>query len=189
MIMKEDEIINNFRKADRFAFRTREYAALTKNPAYAAVRLHRLHKKGVIRLVRRGWWALSDAMPEAVACEISAPAYVSFHTALHLLGLTTQPYRRIQVAILERNAKRYKVLGEPVQEYQIKKKQFHGYARRDGLMLAEPEKAVADALSVPKSCPEIILREALATVNGKKVGKYLSSQAAEKRLEKLMKDA
>lgn len=84
--MKEDKIVENFRKAERFAFRTREYAALTENQGYAHVRLYRRHKKGAIRLVRRGWWALPEAMPEAVACEISAPAYISFHTALHLLG-------------------------------------------------------------------------------------------------------
>ncbi|MBI4360969.1 hypothetical protein HY572_04330 [Candidatus Micrarchaeota archaeon] len=127
-------------------------------------------------------------MHEAVACEISTPAYVSFHTALHLHGLTTQPHRTIQLAVT-RNAKKYQVLGTPVQEYRVPKNQFRAYEKKDNLFLATPEKAVADAISIPKSCPAAIIMEALAHVKAGKIPPYLSSAAANKRLKNLMRHA
>lgn len=177
------KIIDIIRSEGRSAFSSKEYAALKGKPAYAHVELHRLHQKGIIRLVRRGWWALADAMPEAIACEISAPAFLSFHTALHLHGLTTQSPRSIQLAVA-RNAKKYSIFGTPVQEYRIEKNQFDNYEKMDGLLLAKPEKALADALNVPRSCPAFIITEALSQIDLEKIRPMLTSAAAEMRLKK-----
>ncbi len=186
--MKNTKIIDIIRQAGQSAFRTQEYVALTQNPNYAHVQLHRLHQKDIIQIVRRGWWAFPDAMPEAVACEMSAPAYLSFHTALHLHGLTTQPYRKIQLAVA-RNAKKYAVLATPVQEYRVAKNQFRDYEKKDGLLIAKPEKALADALNVPRSCPEFIITEVLHQIEPEKIRPYLATTAAQKRLERLTNHA
>lgn len=180
--------IDILRSAGRAAFSSREYAALRGNKAYAHLELHRLHKKGVLELVRRGWWAFSDAMPEAIACAMSAPAYISFHTAIHLHGLTTQTHRIIQLAVA-RNAKRYDIFGTKVQEYRIPKSQFSNYEKKDNLLIALPEKAVADAIAIPRSCPAIIIAEALQQIDADKVRHYLESTEAKKRLGKLMQHA
>ncbi|MFH1221677.1 MAG: hypothetical protein V1492_01185 [Candidatus Micrarchaeota archaeon] len=180
-----DAILASLRKSDRAAFRTREYAGLLGKRSYARLVLHRLKKKGEIMRVRNGWWAFSDSIPEAIACEISAPAYVSFHSALFLHGLTTQTPRNVQLAVT-RNARKYRISGIEVREYKIGKMQFGDFYRKDSVLLANPEKAFADCLELPRSCPDIILQEAAGSVNLGKVKTFLVSKAALKRLQKVM---
>lgn len=177
-----------FKGSGRAAFRGREYAALAGNKAYARVELYRLHKKGQIVPVKNGWWAFPDALPEAIACEMSAPCYLSFHSALNFHGLTTQSPREIQVAVA-RNSQKYFVHGTLVREYRVKKNQFNHFAKTDGLIVAAPEKALADAISLPKTCPQAVITEALKTVETEKIRPLLYSDAAKKRLRRLERHA
>jgi len=183
-----DEILQGFRRAGRVAFRTREYAALLGKPNYARLVLHRLKAKGGLILVKRGWWAFPDALPEAIACDMSQPAYVSFHSALFLRNLTTQMPRIVQLAVA-RNAKTYLVGKICVKEYRVGRTQFTGFYRMDGVLVASSEKAVADCLAHPRACPEIIIKEAIGSVDAGKVTKMLVSAAAKRRFARLMKDA
>lgn len=168
-----DEILQKFEKAKRAAFRTREYAALLGKKAYAGLVLHRLKLRGKLILVRKGIWAFPKSMPEAIACEISMPCYLSFHSALYLHSLTTQIPRTIQLAVT-RNGRKYEMLGYKVKEYKIKRKLFKGFVSKDGLLIATPEKAFADSLNIPKACPEIILKEARNGVDIAIVKQFIS---------------
>jgi len=181
-----DEILQALKKSGRAAFRTREYAAMLGKEGYARLALHRLKNQGRITSVKNGWWAFPDALPEAVACEVSRPAYVSFHSALFLHGMTTQTPAKIQVAVARRT-RTYPVFGLAVKEYKVGKDQFCGFLRKDGLLLATPEKAVADSLMAPRACPEIVLQEALEKTDAGKIRGMLATAAAEKRLTRLMK--
>jgi len=183
-----DKVLTGMKNAGRAAFRTREYAALLGKKAYAALVLHRLCKKGELSLVRRGWWAFPNAMPEAIASEISKPCYVSFHSAIALHGLTAQAAREVQVAVA-RNAKKYGVLGTPVREYRVKAGAFNGFSAKEGMLLASPEKAFADCLSVPRACPQAILVEASKGIDLARAKKMLASKAALKRMERVVKIA
>ncbi len=183
-----DEILVDMKRAGRAAFRTREYASLLGKKNYARLVLHRIKKKGEILLIRKGWWAFPGAIPEAVACEISAPCYVSFHSALFLHGLTTQTPRNVQVAVARRTRK-YAALGIKVNEFRIKKSQFNNFAKKEGVLLASPEKAVADCLSLPRTCPEFIVLEAIGKVDVAGVARLLESKAAFKRLGKVIRNA
>lgn len=183
-----DEILAKLRKSGRAAFRTREYAALLGKGAYARLVLHRLKAKGELALVRNGWWAFPDALAEAVACEISKPCYVSFHSALFLHGLTTQTPRGIQVAVARRT-KPYEVFGLKVKEFKIAKSLFKGFSAKDGVLLASPEKAFADCILLPRTCPDFILSEVIKKIDMEKVKRLLSSKAAVKRMEGVLRNA
>jgi predicted transcriptional regulator of viral defense system len=181
-----DGILTALKKAGRAAFRTREYAALLDKKGYARLVLHRLKKNGEIVLIKNGWWTFPDAMPEAVACEISAPCYISFHSALFLHGLTTQTPMRIQVAVA-RKTKRYSVLGMEVKEYKVKS--IGDFSRKDGILLASPERAFADCLTLPRTSPDIVLIEAVRKIDVEKAKKLVSSAAAQKRLRRAIRHA
>jgi len=180
-----DEIIRAFRKSGRAAFRTREYGALLGKRGYARLALHRLKLREEIISVRNGWWAFPDSVPEAIACEVSTPCYVSFHSALFLHGLTTQVPRTIQLAV-SRQARRYVIAGVEAKEYRIKKASFTGFQRKDALLLASPEKAVADSLNLPRACPDVVLAEAIRGIDKEIVEGMLVTAAAKKRLKRLI---
>jgi hypothetical protein len=74
------------------------------------------------------------------------------------------------------------VLGNDVKEYKVDKRFFNHFAARDGLLLATPEKAFADCLNVPRSCPSVVLVEAITRVDLSKV-KELCSLRGLKRLK------
>ena len=174
------------------AFRTSEFAAALaesgRSPGYARLALHRLGRKGKIIRVRRGWWALPESLPEEIACAMSAPCYVSFHSALYCHGLTTQIPSRIQLAVAARKPRKYVVLGTLAQEYGIPKRFFRGYAVRSGQALALPEKAFADCLLLPRSCPDAILVEALPGIDGSKTRAYCNRRMLG-RLKKIRRQA
>jgi predicted transcriptional regulator of viral defense system len=182
-----DKILAEFRKSGKPAFRTREYSAFIGKKGYARLVLHRLKERGEISRVRNGWWAFPDSVPEAVACEMSKPAYISFHSALYIHGLTTQMPRMIQLAVA-RNAKKYSAMGIEVREYRVKRENFNGFYRKDNIMIATPEKAVADCLQIPRSCPEMVVAEAIAKSDAKKIMDILSAPA-KRRMLKVIKDA
>ncbi len=181
-----DKILAGFRKIGRAAFSTGEYSALLGRRGYARVALHRLKKRGKIENAKRGWWAFANSTPEEVACTISAPAYLSFHSALHMHGLTTQIPRTIQVAVA-RNAKKYEISGNHVAEYKIRPEHFNNYEAKDGVLLATPEKALADCLNVPRACTKTVLLEAAEQVDLKKAEWFLT-RTGKKRLKQLEKE-
>jgi len=170
-----DTILADLKRAGRSAFRIREFAALLGKRAYARLVLHRLNEKGELVLVMNGWWAFPESIPEAVACEISKPCYVSFHSALFLHGLTTQTPRSVQVAVARKTKPSYEVSGLKVKEFKIAK--------------ASPEKAFADCISLPRTCPDFILTETAGKMDTDLVRQLLPSKAAIRRLEKVMKNA
>lgn len=182
-----DDILKAIKKSGRAAFRTREYAALLGKPKYARLVLHRLKNRKELIPIKNGWWAFPDSMPEAVASEMSKPCYISFHSALYLHGLTTQIPRKIQIAVTKKT-KKYSISGIEAKEYKLKREQFNTLYRKDGILLATPEKAFADSLNYPRACPDIILIESLEQIDLGKV-KLLITGAAEKRLKRLIKHA
>ncbi len=181
-----DKVLAGFGKLGKAAFSSREYAALLGRRGYARLALHRLKKRGVIASVKRGWWAFSGAVPEAVACVVCAPCFLSFHSALHFHGLTTQIPRVVQVAVA-RNARGFEFAGNVVREYKIKKEGFNNFAARDGLLVATPEKAFADCLNVPRACTKTVLAEAAGGVDLGAVKKLVSVKGS-LRLAKLLRE-
>ena len=146
-------------------FRAREFiAALGGRSEYAYVALNRLKKKGIIESATIGWWAKRGAAAEEIAAAISYPCYLSFHSALHAHGLTTQIPRFVQLAVC-RKARKYGFASGETREYRVKKNEFSEFEVKEGVPIATPEKAFADCLRIPRACPAIILAEAMEKVN------------------------
>lgn len=188
-----DEFLGVLRVLEKPVFKTREFEAAAsksgKSAGYARLALHRLGAKGKLVKARRGWWALPEALPEEVACVVSAPCYLSFQSALYAHGLTTQIPLRTQLAVA-RKPRKYFVAGALAQEYKVPKKFFRGYAVKSGQALASPEKAFADCLLLPRACPNVVLVEALAGVDVAAVRKYCGrNKRMLARLKKLEKQA
>lgn len=142
-------------------FRAREFiAALGGKAAYAYVALNRLKRAKRIESIRNGWWAKAKATPEEIASAVSYPCYLSFHSALHAHGLTTQIPRFVQLAVC-RKARKYGFEGGEAREYRVKKEEFGGFEIKEGIPIATPEKAFADCLRLPRACPQAVLAEAM----------------------------
>jgi predicted transcriptional regulator of viral defense system len=164
-------------------FRAREFiSALGGKAAYAYVALHRLKRAKRIEGIRNGWWAKAGATPEEIASAVSYPCYLSFHSALHAHGLTTQIPRFVQLAVC-RKARKYGFEGGEAREYRIKKEEFGGFEVKEGIPIASPEKAFADCLRIPRACPNAILSEAIGGVDIWEVKK-----ACNKRMLKRLKE-
>ncbi len=156
-----DEILSKLRPV----FRAREFIALLGGKAaYAYVALNRLKRARKIESIRNGWWAKTGATPEEIASAVSYPCYVSFHSALYMHGATTQIPRFVQLAVC-RKAKKYRFAAGEAREYRIKKEEFGGFEVKNGMPMANLEKAFADCLRIPRACPGAILAEALDRVN------------------------
>ncbi|PIU02799.1 MAG: hypothetical protein COT55_01665 [Candidatus Diapherotrites archaeon CG09_land_8_20_14_0_10_32_12] len=181
-----NEIIGKIKSSGRAAFRTKEFAVLLGKKEYARQVLHRLKEKNELISIKKGWWAFPDAMPEAVACELFMPCYISFHSALYLHGLTTQIPKKVQLAVTK-NSRSISVFGVQIKKYKIKQKEFNSFCKKDNLLLASKEKAFADAVNYPRSCPEIVLKEAISCVELKQVRTYLNSEESRRRFLRLIK--
>ena len=164
-------------------FRAREFiAALGGKANYAYVALHRLKRAKKLESVRNGWWAKAGATPEEIASAVSYPCYLSFHSALHAHGLTTQIPRFVQLAVC-RKARKYAFAGNEAREYRIKKEEFGGFEIKEGSPIASPEKAFLDCLRFPRACPNAILAEA-----AEKIDIWEVKRQCNKRMRKRLKE-
>ncbi|HQT44724.1 MAG TPA: hypothetical protein PLO51_02000 [Candidatus Micrarchaeota archaeon] len=97
--------------------------------------------------------------------------------------MTTQIPRFVQLAVC-RKARKYSFATGEAREYRIKKEDFGGFEIKDGMPIANPEKAFADCLRIPRSCPAAILADALDKVNIWEVKKMCNRQMR-KRLNEI----
>lgn len=73
-----------------------------------------------------------------------------------------------------------------MREYRIPREFFKGFAVEAGTPVAKPEKAFADCLLLPRTCPHAVLTEALPGVEVEKVVAYCSKRMTA-RLNKIRK--
>lgn len=142
-------------------------AALNVSVSQASRLLRSLEGKGLARHVRYGLWIVgSDPVdPRALIEEITRPypAYVSFASALSAHGMIDQVPREISVASLD-SAKRVKTELGTYAVHHLPPALFGGWIERDGVKLAQPEKALFDLAYVsavhtgrPRRIPELEL--------------------------------
>jgi predicted transcriptional regulator of viral defense system len=145
------EIIASTRKP---VFTTFDLSALSGRSASATTQtLARLAKRGVVRKVRRGIWAIAgDARASAFAVIPylfpKGRAYVSFISALHLHGIVGQIPRVITLASPSHTRTIVTSLGT-FSVHRIAPAffaGFHWYEDTGSFLVAEPEKALVDSL-------------------------------------------
>lgn len=123
---------------------------------YARVYLNRLKAKGVVEAVERNKYVLAGTHPYVAATNLVFPSYMSFLTALHYYGATTQIPRTIYIAST-RSKKSLALNGYSLEFIKLKKERFFGYTRErfqgKFVFVAEKEKLIVDSLFLPRYCP------------------------------------
>lgn len=105
----------------------------------------RLEKKGYLARVGRGLYANRFGHPtlEALAMIVGAPCYISFESALERYGILSQMPLVLTCASTSRSERRRSPLGE-ILFHRLQPALFFGYRAEDGILWAEPEKALLD---------------------------------------------
>ncbi len=123
---------------------------------YARVYLNRLKAKGVVEAVERDKYVLAGTHPYVAATNLVFPSYMSFLTALHYYGATTQIPGIIYIAST-RSKKSLTLKGYSLEFVKLKKERFFGYTREKFqgkfIFVAEKEKLIVDSLFLPWYCP------------------------------------
>jgi predicted transcriptional regulator of viral defense system len=111
------------------------------------VTLNRLVGSGVLKRLKRGIYQaeFQDLELEKVANELYYPSYLSFESALSRYGILSQMPYTLTFATTKRS-KKTTLADREVEYRQIKSTYFFGYKLKDGIYVAEPEKAVLDQL-------------------------------------------
>lgn len=104
-------------------------------------------REGLFWRLKKGFYALKTDLPpeEKIANKIYQPSYISFEYALvkynimpemvyQITSATTKPTRLIEIE------------GKIFSYFTIKKTAYTGYSLQNGVLIAEPEKALADYL-------------------------------------------
>lgn len=122
-------------------------AALRVSKSSASRALRTLAARGLVERVGHGLWSLDDKAsdPRLLAREITRPypAYVSFASALAAHGALDQIPREIALASTGR-PKRVRTAQATFRVHRLPAALFGGFAVRDGVALASPEKALFD---------------------------------------------
>jgi len=117
----------------------------------AAVRkaVLRLEKKGYLVRVGRNLYAnrLGHPSLEALAMILGVPCYVSFESALERHGLLSQMPLVLTCASTSQSGWRRTPLGE-IRFHRVQPALFFGYRAEQGILWAEPEKALLDWLYI-----------------------------------------
>lgn len=115
------------------------------------VTLHRLVRQGVLVRMRRGIYRVSirPADTAILANLLYRPSYLSFESALSHHGILSQIPYTVTLATTRRS-KRMSIEGRDVEYRQLRGDLFFGFRIDKSLEIAEPEKALLDALYLMK---------------------------------------
>lgn len=147
-IMSDIEFIKKLRNYDKSYFTIADLEkilGLKRDSLY--VTLNRLVKAGVLIKLKRGVYQPEFQATNLgkVANELYYPSYLSFESALSVYGILSQIPYALMFATVKRS-KRLTLIGREVEYRQLKKDYFFGYILKNGMYIAEPEKAVLDQL-------------------------------------------
>lgn len=109
--------------------------------------LRDLVESGILKRLEKGKYLLSDKPLDnfVLANFLYQPSFVSLETALNFYGILSQfPYEVTSVTLKK---KKEKIIDKKVFLYlHLKPSLYWGYQKKEGFLIAEPEKAVLDQL-------------------------------------------
>ena len=113
------------------------------------VLLNRLVKKGVLIRLKRGVYKpeFESLELEKIANELYYPSYLSFESALCRFSILNQIPYTLTFAT-NRTSKRLNLASREIEYRQLKDELFFGFFLKDGVYIAEPEKAILDQLYI-----------------------------------------
>lgn len=140
-----------FEKAARSGCRLLPWASLCRESGLSREALRkamgRFEKQGVVHRVGPGLYASALLPPslEEAAMELGRPCYVSFESALSRYGVLSQSPAALTCATRRRPALLKTFAGE-IRLRSLAASRFWGYREENGVLWAEPEKALLDWL-------------------------------------------
>jgi len=119
--------------------------------------LYRLEKRGAISRIEQGKYCLAGTSSEVIATNLVIPSYISFLWALSFHRLSTQRPSIITTVSLRKHDP-ISINNMMIKFMVMKSGRFFGMAKHkatDGaeFLVAQPEKALLDALCYPAHCP------------------------------------
>lgn len=104
-----------------------------------------LSKSRYVSRIERGKYYTKNADILQIASMVVFPSYISLFAALRYYSLTTQELKKISV-ITTRRHKNISVQKELIAFKQINKKRLFGFIKKEGIFIANIEKAIIDSL-------------------------------------------
>ncbi len=127
-----------------------------KKKNYLKVQLFRLKHEKLVKEAERNKYYLPPTHPYTVASFLTFPSYLSFLSAYEYYKLTTQLPKKITIVSL-RSKKTLMIEGSIINFVRFSPTRFFGYKKEKMgetyLFIAEKEKAILDALYLPRYCP------------------------------------
>ncbi|MDO9547780.1 MAG: hypothetical protein Q7J65_02305 [Candidatus Marinimicrobia bacterium] len=127
--------------------------ALGISIASARVLCSRYSKSGQIIRIRNNFYILTERWNYLtqweqflIANRIQVPSYISLATAINYYELSEQIYRGNIESIAQKRSIEYPVRGLRFIYRLIKAEYYRGFILREGVFIAEPEKALADVI-------------------------------------------
>jgi predicted transcriptional regulator of viral defense system len=121
-------------------------------------------KSKEIKRVQNGVYYLAGTERAEIASSICRPSYISLAYALMYHGGIDQVIRTIKVVTDKRHRRIQNADGIMIEFKTVKKNLLYGYRRIGGVVVAEPEKAIIDALYLGEDLK--YAKEALANLDG-----------------------
>ena len=182
--MRREEFID-YLKSNRVSVFTINDAAkiLKKSLKYTSERLSSI--KDVLR-VERGIYCLTGTSIYTVASAIISPSYVSLLSAYSFYNLTTQIPTEIQVMSSYQHPSIY-FDGYRIRFIRMARERMFGFSRIDGVMIADPEKAIIDSIYLNIFIEETkeILQENHERLDSSKMIEYAYRSKSRATLNKL----
>jgi len=151
-LIKQVDFGQKIRAKNLALFSRRDIQALFGVSSNAATMLlHRYNKQGIIIRVKRGMYALAEAVPPEVyiANQLYSPSYISREFALSYHRIIPETVYEI-TCITTRDTRKFERLGKVYSYRHLMPKAFTGYTveKRRGFTfrIADPEKAFVDVL-------------------------------------------
>lgn len=149
--MKLDEWMVFFKKNRHIKLFSYAYLvqALDISPQHLSTQLTRLVRKGVLTNIAKGLYEnpFNPASPEEIAMRLRYPAYLSMEYLLSKEGILSQRTYTLTVMSVKRRYT-FKVKDTKIEYHQLTKPLFFGYRGRNGIQMAEQEKALLDLLYI-----------------------------------------
>jgi len=140
------EFLDKLKKINKDYYTLSDFTKISKQRREVLkVILYRLVKSGKLIRVQRNFYILPEKVSEIekIANQIYYPSYLSFESALALWGILSQiPYNLTFATILKPKSLIFE--NRKIEYRKLKKELFFGYNFKNGLYLAEPEKALLD---------------------------------------------
>jgi len=122
----------------------KDISEIKNKASFSAVVKRLLLNKILLRLEKDKYLVKNRAVnPFNLANLLYAPSYISFETALNFYGILSQFPHELSSATIKKTVSK-KIMGQQYSYTHLKPELFFGFVKRDGILIANPEKALLD---------------------------------------------